>query len=160
MLRTALHESLSLRTDDEAWYDALPLPRWQSQQILDAEQRVQKMHKPLTAGRIVAELTFGFWVGFLTKPHMTSGLAYYIAKTAFVQTPKPEPGVPKLAGKGQPVRNLRNRVFHQERILHWQDLEPQHNEIMHLIGWINPELEQLTRMLDRFTTVRPNGLSP
>jgi hypothetical protein len=159
-LRNALHESLSSRAGDVAWYDSLPLPRWQSQQILDAKQRLQKMHKPLTAGRIVAELTFGFWVGFLTKPHMTSGLAYYIAKTAFAQAPKPERGVPKLAAQWQQVRNLRNRVFHHERILHWHDLEAQHNEILQLIGWINPELEQLTRMLDRFTTVRTDGLSP
>lgn len=86
----------------------------------------------------MAELTFGFWVGFFTRPHMTSGLAYHLGKTAFVHAPKHERDVPHLAARWQKVRDLRNRVFHHERILHWQDLEAQHHQILQLIGWISP----------------------
>ena len=91
---------------------------------------------------------------------MTSGLAYHIAKTAFPKAPKSDRNIQRLAAKWQKVRNLRNRVFHHERILHWQDIEAQHDEMLKLIGWINPELEQLTRMLDRFTEVHTSGLTP
>jgi len=36
------------------------------------------------------------------------------------------------------VRALRNRVFHHERIVHWKDLDAQHDLILQIIGWINP----------------------
>ena len=159
-LRNALHESLSKRAQSDAWYDTVSLPKWQSEQVLDAKHRLTKQEKSHTPGRIVAELTFGFWIGFFTTSHMTSGLAYYIAKHTFANAPKSDRDVTKLATKWQKVRDLRNRVFHHERILHWQDLNAQHNSMLQLTGWMNPELEQLARMLDRFTQVRQDGLTP
>jgi len=71
-----------------------------------------------------------------------------------------ERNVLHLAARWQKIRDLRNRVFHHERILHWRDLEAQHWQILQLIGWINPELEALTRMLDRFSETRSRGLAP
>jgi len=109
---------------------------------------------------VVAELTFGFWVGFFTRPHMTSGVAHHIAKNAFSHAPKSERDVANLRANWQKVRDLRNRVFHHERVLHWQDLDTQHDKILQLIGWMNPDLEQLSRMIDRFSQVRQGGLTP
>lgn len=126
-LRNALHVSLSGREGTDAWYDTIPLPEWQKGQVVDAKRRLNRLGKPLNSGRVIAELTFGFWVGFFTRPHMTSGLAYHIAKTAFAQAPPAERNIPKLAAKWQRIRGLRNRVFHHERILHWQDLSDQHS---------------------------------
>lgn len=159
-LRNALHAALAAKTETDTWYRQLSLPGWQSQQVADAQRRLKNVNRPQSPGRIVAELTFGFWVGFFTRPHMTSGLAYYLAKTAFTNAPKTERDVLHLAARWQKVRDLRNRVFHHERILHWRDLEAQHLQILQLIGWINPELEALTRMLDRFSETRSLGLSP
>jgi hypothetical protein len=159
-LRNALHECLSTRAGVDTWYDTIQLPRWQIIQISEAKERINRQSKPLTSGRIVAEQTFGFWVGFFTRPHMTSGLAYYIARNAFTHAPRAERDIAKLTNKWQVVRDLRNRVFHHERVLHWQDLDEKHIEMLKLIGWMNPELEQLARMLDRFTQVRQEGLTP
>ena len=159
-LRNAMHASLTKYADTDTWYNALQLPYWQNKQVIDAKDQLNRAGKSLSSGRVVAELTFGFWVGFFTKPHMTSGLAYHIAKTAFRHAPKAERNVDTLRPKWQKVRDLRNRVFHHERVIHWQNLETQHDKILQLIGWMNPELEQLARMLDRFTTVRAEGLTP
>lgn len=159
-LRNALHESLSIKANTDTWYDSLPLPQWQAKQIRDSKLKLTNQGKTLSPGRVVAEQTFGFWIGFFTRPHMTSGLAYHLAKTAFPLAPKAERNMTKLSPKWQKVRDLRNRVFHHERILHWQDLEDQHRSMTQLIGWMNPELEQLTQMLDRFTEVRSEGLTP
>lgn len=159
-LRNALHDTLADKTGTDTWYQQVSLPEWQRQQVADAQRRLKNVKRPQSPGRIVAELTFGFWVGFFTRPHMTSGLAYHLAKTAFTHAPKAERNVPHLAARWQKVRDLRNRVFHHERILHWRDLEAQHLQILQLIGWINPELEALTRMLDRFSATRSLGLAP
>lgn len=159
-LRNALHESLKSRAGTDTWYNTLSLPLWQNNQVADAKDRLSRAGKSLNSGRVVAELTFGFWVGFFTGPHMTSGLTYHIARTAFAHAPRSERDVSKLRANWQKVRDLRNRVFHHERILHWHDLEPQHDKMLQLIGWMNPELEQLAHMLDRFTQVRQDGLTP
>ena len=159
-LRNAMHASLTSRAGTDTWYDTIPLPPWQNEQVIAATDHLTKAGKPVSPGRVVAELTFGFWVGFFTRPHITSGLAYYVAKTAFGNAPKSERDVAKLRARWQKVRDLRNRVFHHERVLHWQDLETQHDRMLQLIGWMNPELEQLARMLDRFTQVRGDGLTP
>jgi len=37
-------------------------------------------------------------------------------------------------------RELRNRVFHHERIIHWADLDSRHAAIMETLGWISSEL--------------------
>jgi hypothetical protein len=86
-LRNAMHASLTARAGTDTWYNTLQLPHWQSNQVIDAKDHLARAGKSLSSGRVVAELTFGFWVGFFTKPHMTSGLAYYIAKTAFTHAP-------------------------------------------------------------------------
>lgn len=159
-LRNALHESLTARAQNAAWFDAIALPQWQADQVQDAKRKLRKAKKPDTPGRIVAAQTFGFWVGFFTKEHKTTGLAYYLAKAAFGQAPKAQRDADKLSAQWQKVRDLRNRVFHHERILHWRDLQDQHNNLIQLIEWMNPELAQLAKMLDRFTDVRATGLQP
>ena len=58
------------------------------------------------------------------------------------------------------LRELRNRVFHHERILHWKDLDVRHAAMLETIGWISPELEELTLKLDRFTATRNAGTQP
>jgi hypothetical protein len=159
-LRNALHSSLTMRAGTDNWYNTISLPDWQKDQVIAAKNQLIRSGKLLDSGRVVAELTFGFWVGFFTRPHMTSGLAYYIARDAFRQAPRRERDLAKLRAGWQKVRDLRNRVFHHERVLHWQDLDTQHDKMLQLIGWMNPELEQLARMLDRFTQVRQDGLTP
>jgi hypothetical protein len=159
-LRNAFHESLKERAGKSDWYNWEQLPLWQESQIREAKQRLLKEGKECSAGRIVAEQTFGFWVGFLTREHMTSGLAYHIAKTAFSHAPKSERNVRSLASRLQRIRDFRNRVFHHERILHWKDLDAQHEQILDVIGWISPELCEMANALDRFISVRSLGLGP
>jgi len=55
---------------------------------------------------------------------------------------------------------LRNRVFHHERIIHWNDLDEQHREILELIAWMSPELHDLALALDRFVPLKSAGLRP
>lgn len=65
-----------------------------------------------------------------------------------------------MDSRWQVVRQLRNRVFHHERILHWKTLEQQHLDLLELIKWISPELEEAAVALDRFKTIRSDGLRP
>lgn len=58
------------------------------------------------------------------------------------------------------IRRLRNRIFHHERIIHWNDLPQQHKDLIETIGWISPDLEDMSLQLDRFAGVHRDGITP
>jgi exonuclease VII small subunit len=66
-LRNAMHRALSDGIAREDWYDSMLWHVAQQEQIIQAKESLQKKAKPITPSRMVAELTFGFWVG-LTGP--------------------------------------------------------------------------------------------
>lgn len=160
-LRNSLHLSLAVRFSSQQWYDVITcLPQWQQSQLTDARAKLIKDGKAVTAGRMVAELHFGFWTGFFNKSHAQTGLGHALAHQAFVHAPRQERSMKKLDARWKQIRDLRNRVFHHERIIHWTDLDAQHTAILKVIGWITPELRQMAMALDRFTTIRQQGLNP
>jgi len=71
---------------------------------------------------MVAELHFGFWTGFFNKLHAQTGVGYFLTKNVFSCAPKTERDMSRLDTRWNRIRNLRNRVFHHERIIHWKDL--------------------------------------
>ena len=161
-LRNAVHRELSARCGTDAWYDS-PLARltpWQLDKVTEAKDALRSRRKPLTSGRIVAELTFGFWTGFFNNYHARTGIGSHLAKHAFPHAPAPEQYQAKLDKRWQDIRDLRNRVFHHERILHWKDLDARHQAILEIIAWMSPELRDLTISLDRFVSIRKDGLNP
>ena len=160
-LRNSLHRFLTARFQMPAWYDVIVgLPQWQQVQIGDSRRKLHDAGKPITPGRMVAELHFGFWTGFFNKRHAQTGLGHALAGQAFPHAPRPERDLRKLDARWKRIRDLRNRVFHHERIIHWTDLDAQHAAILEVIGWASPELRQMAMALDRFTPTRRQGLQP
>lgn len=161
-LRNAVHRELSARCGMDAWYDS-PLARltpWQLDKVTEAKDALSKRRKTLTPGRVVAELTFGFWTAFFNKSHARTGIGSYLSKSAFPHAPATEQYQSKLDTRWLDIRDLRNRVFHHERILHWRDLDARHQSILEIIAWMSPELHDLTKVLDRFASLRAAGLAP
>ena len=159
-LRNAIHGQLSLRTGRSDWYETITLPKNQLLQLNQVKAKLKGGSKPCSPDRLIAELTFGFWSSFFTAPHKNSGIAYYLCKSCFALAPKPERNYKKLAVKWQNIRKLRNRISHHERILHFSDLDQQHQDILELICWMNPTLYHTVLTLDRFSALRTNGLPP
>ena len=136
-LRNALHRALTQRFGAQ-WYDRLsPSLSHPSQSLIaGAKATVSKSRKPLTSSRVVAELSFGFWVTLLSgKYHNTLWTpALY---QAFPHVP---PGVPRKHVH-QPLdylRLLRNRIAHHEPIFR-RHLQKDYERILELIGWMSLE---------------------
>lgn len=161
-LRNAVHRELTARCGSDAWYDSAQarLTGWQEDKVTEAKRTLSKLQKPLTPGRIVAELNFGFWTGFFNRAHARTGIGSHLSKHAFPLAPATEQVQRKLDHRWQGVRDLRNRVFHHERILHWRDLNHRHQAILEIIEWMSPELRKLAGALDRFALIRQEGLNP
>lgn len=162
-LRNAIHAHLTASLKREDWYDApsFQLTPWATLEVRKAKEKIERAGKPTTAGRVVAELQFGFWTSLFE--------AHYEQKTTFLPSGIKAvfPHLPKSLHKRKDrksdlerVRTLRNRVFHHERIVHWTDLEAQHDQILQIIGWISPPLQRMTAAMDRFQSVRKTGLAP
>ena len=162
-MRNAIHSHLTAKFDSEAWYDQIPagkLLRWQSKQIIDAKDKLARESKKESPGRLIAELHFGFWTSFFNGKHARTGIGFSLVNDIFSGTPQQERNLTKLDAYWNRIRRLRNRVFHHERILHWKDLDDQHSDLLKVIGWISPELQELAKTLDRFSPTRRDGLSP
>ncbi|MCX6937288.1 MAG: hypothetical protein NTU80_05230 [Verrucomicrobia bacterium] len=161
-LRNAQHRALSERYQTEDWFSAAEphLLDWQKTKIAEARQNVAAQGKSVTPGRIVAELSFGFWTGFFNHRHARTGLGYFLARHTFPHAPGEERDMIKQDTRWKRIRDLRNRVFHHERIVHYTDLEAQHADLVQVIGWISPELHELVQPLDRFPSVLQGGLHP
>lgn len=160
-LRNSLHHFLTARCHTHAWYDVITgLPQWQQDQLAGARQKLLANGKSIIPGRMVAELHFGFWTGFFNKCHARTGLGHALARHVFPHAPRAERDLRKLDARWKRIRDLRNRVFHHERIIHWTDLDAQHTAILEVIRWASPELQEISVALDRFTPIRQQGLNP
>lgn len=161
-LRNRLHQCLTLRFGTSEWYNdtRCPLQSWQGEHVAAAREELTKAGKPVTPSGIVSELTLGFWTGFFNKSQHRAALAAHLAQTAFSRAPSNEQVVLKLEVRWKKIRDLRNRVFHHERIIHWKDLPSQHIQMLEAIFWLSSELHQVAVALDRFPQVWKQGIDP
>ena len=105
-------------------------------------------------------MTFGFWTAFFNKRSAQNRDIIQLTTRVFRSAPKSQRDIRSLNRRLTLLRELRNRVFHHERIIHWGDLGTRHAVILETIGWISTELQELATVLDRFPTTRKAGIQP
>ncbi len=158
-LRNAIYEAAKDHFKQGDWFDDPKIIHYHYNQaaIRKAKQSLQRQNKPLEPGRIIAELTFGFWTSLLDKRY-EQVLWHQIIKTTFSHMPRTHRTRKNLSQRFNKIRDLRNRVFHHEPIWYWQDLERQHQDMLEALDWISPEMKELVMAVDRFDDVYNNGL--
>lgn len=161
-LRNAIHSYLVTVVRREDWFDepSFRLTEWGASEVRKAKDKLARAQKPVTPGRVVAELQFGFWTSMFEAHYERTPFLPRGIKGVFPYLPKSLHNRKDRKNDLEHIRNLRNRVFHHERLLHWRDLDQQHALLLHLIGWLNPTLHELAIKLDRFTLIRHAGLGP
>ena len=153
-LRNRIHTVLA-EAKGEDWYGGhagILLVPHQSEQATKAIDELAKGGKPVTAGGVVASLTFSFWTTMFNKAYETlwQQTLHRIA----------DPTAPKGLRRKDfstpltQVRVLRNRIAHHEPILHW-NLRKHHNLILQLIEWLSPPAAKWCSENDRFPQVYP-----
>jgi hypothetical protein len=159
--RNAIHNAASQHFGTQFWFQVntgILRPSEQAK-VTDAMNSLAARKKPVTAGRVVAELSLGFRTALLDRRYERI-LWPRLIRQAF-------PGVPRrlrtrgsLLPRVESARRLRNRVFHHEPVWHWRNLQQQHLDLLELIGWISPKLSSTLGLVDRFSTVFSNGTAP
>lgn len=105
--------------------------------ITTARRRATRRATPEVHGKVIAELSFGFWRFLCTPPYLTS-LWVPVLSGAFPN--HPHAGDPRKVRRDvddriQRVHFLRNRVAHHEPI-HQRNLQRDVDSIAELAGWI------------------------
>ncbi|MDF2096524.1 hypothetical protein [Aquibaculum arenosum] len=146
-LRNALHAQFSNRFGAD-WYDAAikDIRHPQTTMIARAKTTLRRDRKPITPSGMVAELSFGFWVGLL-GPDYEVPLWRRCCRHAFPYRPLHHERK-QVLGALNSVRRLRNRVAHHEPILH-RNLETDHQTIINAASWICPHTAEWIRAHSR-----------
>jgi hypothetical protein len=146
-LRNRIHDALTFRCGRQDWYDQTPSILLQNEidSVTEAKNYLLSQKKPVDPGRVVAELSLGFWISFLNRRYYR--LWPSIAERTLPCMPRRERTQSNALKVMGPIRVLRNRVFHHERITH-SPLPRLHSDIFTAIGWINPQLVHLAKATD------------
>jgi hypothetical protein len=112
----------------------------ESTRVAAAKRRLKEANKALEPGRVVAELSFGFWTALFDVRYENTKILWprLFGQKIFADAPRNKRSRKALSPLLNRVRLLRNRAFHHEPIWHWKDLPDQHAVTLDLICWMSP----------------------
>ncbi|HCF9660097.1 hypothetical protein PZT57_26190 [Pseudomonas aeruginosa] len=150
-LRNGIHRSLTAKYGRADWWAAWaqdPAYAWQTREVQSAIGKLTRRKEQQHPDKIVAELTFGFWVSLFNSQYQLS--LWKNLRLVFGQCPKPTRQRHNISTALNQIRDLRNRVFHHEPLL-WlsPDLQTQHAVGVQILGWIDPALTNWLGQRDR-----------
>ena len=114
-VRNSIHNALTTGLSHSDWYSYIPWQKPELDALDQAKDKLVRRGKVLAAGAIVAELPFGFWLQTVARKYEKSLWVPYVHK-AFPNISTDRKG---LFRRLDQIRELRNRIAHHERILHF-----------------------------------------
>ena len=109
-VRNAANHALAASYGTPTWYDHSPLSQHWKQQLADAKNAVGAT----TPGKVIAELTFGFWVELLSRHHHND---LWVRRRLFKAFPNTSLHRKKIHERLKTIQRLRNRISHHEPVL-------------------------------------------
>lgn len=154
-LRNSIHDAFTTKYETDMWF-YLPgvLEPGQLGQLSRALKQLADRRATPTSGRIVAELTAGFWTAVLSDPYnqrIWQPQSFAMLRTVFPQSASLPRQV--IQTRFNTIRRIRNRVFHFEAIFDRPDLLGDHADIHEAIGWISPTLQTAILAVDTFPQI-------
>jgi hypothetical protein len=145
-LRNAIHNVMTQRVGAVDWYDRIALEDWEREAVDAAKEKIIRKNSALTPGRVVAELTFGFWVKLFAWPYEKSLWVPFLYRIFPLKMKRT-----LLHGRLVDIKTLRNRIAHHERIVgKRKDLPQDCRDILETIGWVSPTIQEWVRYTNSF----------
>ena len=147
VFRNAVDDALlrygSARGWADAWYRQMQLFQGQhcmrAREDIDAARRraTRGGRRPEVHGKVIAELSFGFWRYLCERSYLTSLWVPAVAAAFPMHPAAPDPRQVRgdVADRMQRLHFLRNRIAHHEPI-HRRDLPRDHERLLQLVGWM------------------------
>jgi hypothetical protein len=159
---TALSDLGANRKWPTVWYQRSTLFTGRSgrralEDIAVARQRATRGGVREVHGKVISELTFGFWRYLCTTQYLTS---MWVPALASSFQSHPSKGDPRrvradVEDRVQRLWFLRNRIAHLEPI-HHRSLDDDRRDLLELGGWISPSMRSWIAAESRWASVRTN----
>lgn len=171
-LRNATHNAVTAREGTDYWFQRVLQPkRWETVEKIIAELAGVSTNPPIVlpaelppAGKVVAKLTFGFWPHLFSRHYRKlwwTPQSQLIA-TVFARHPNVTASTRSdVHLRLLYVNELRNRAMHHEAIFQGvsipnhsvKAIDALHDEIIEMVGWLEPDAARLLNCLNRFPVV-------
>lgn len=150
-LRNSIDYQLTRKFKDENWFDNIEYikiaSKFHTDRITNARANILSEKKAITTGRIISELSFGFWTSLFDLKFERT--LWKNLRLAFPNCPKEIRKRKTMSSKFNGIRKLRNRIFHHEAIS-WNlnVLQTYKTEIIEGINWLDMDLIDWTAELN------------
>jgi hypothetical protein len=137
-LRNCVNAGLVFQFGPRWWESPLFLGKADRQRKKDldtASARIANRKRQKVMGQMVANLSFGFWVGML-QPRYNPDVWSAHLRTSFPNLPTDRSRY-NLAASAKRTADLRNRIWHHEPIFR-MNLSEEYRSVMELLSWICP----------------------
>lgn len=159
-LRNSMDNALISFYNTKDWNTIIPLLPAESAMISDAKLKIERKGRECSHGRLVAELTLGFWVALMGRKYNTQRFQFAIIKNCLHGCSSNQKKSGAVQKNLSEIRFLRNRIAHHERISHWKDIAQKHKLLLDFIFWLNNDMHKIAVENDTFDTVYSAGIQP
>ncbi len=154
-LRNALNRELTTLFGRPDWYKIIaskPGLNGLNYYIIEAQRHISSRGEIVNASKIVAELTFGFWVSLMNSQY--EKILWHDLRRAFPYLPKVRKQRKNVSAPLNNFRVFRNRIFHNEPIC-WSKtyIENIHADILEVLSWINKDIPAWLAQFDTVDAV-------
>jgi len=150
-LRNAINQHFE-KTYGAGWLinEASFLQRDHIKKILKAKQTIQFRGEILSKDKLIAELSFGFWVN-LFKSSYDKQMRINNLRQIFTNLPSKETKIITRSEIFQTInliRNFRNRIFHYEKIIDKPEFENIELAINTILSYLHKDILNFTKRLN------------
>ncbi len=144
-LRNAINNFFSVEAGIDWYEDTTFLTKDSIRKVEEAKNVLLGRREHISKNKIIAELSFGFWVNLFKKPY-DKKLRIKGLRRIFPNLPKSEY---KLINREiiykelNHIRNFRNRVFHYEKVINKDNYNLIFNETYEVLSYFDNELKEL-----------------
>ncbi|HMW31832.1 MAG TPA: Abi family protein [bacterium] len=154
-LRNSVNRELETMFHTQDWYQQIPTTAGLvklNKDISNAKRQIMMRNEAITASKVVAELTLGFWVRLFNTEY--ERILWKNLRLAFPYLEKRKRQRHTVSAPLNRIRDFRNRVFHNEPVC-WNinSLENNHKTIVETLFWLNKDLPDYLNTTERFHTV-------
>lgn len=146
-LRNSLHSHIALGLGQLWFFNPSILQHPQTAMVSEVKAKIIKRGKAVTAGRMIAELSLGFWTALLDGryekvpwvPHLHKSFphACHITTDVHGKIRRAPIERKKILARLNDIRDLRNRIAHHEPIIN-RNLRKDYLDIIEAISWVCP----------------------
>ena len=141
-LKNSINELLTEKLGENWLEDKSFLTNDSLRKIDEAKKILFKRAEPISKSKIIAELSFGFWVNLFKKPYEMKLRTKDIQKIFTNLPPKKEKMINRevIYKELNHIRNFRNRVFHYEKVINKDNYNQIFDEIDEVLFYFDKEL--------------------